>query len=145
MIEYIGGVLWWWFMSIVKFLLAPSLMFGTGDWTFLEVFLISGSGATIGVFIFYTMGEKIFNFIDSRRKKTPKKFTRLTRLIARVKAKYGLRGILVICALVSVPISSLLAARYYRSAVTMPLLILSFWIWAAILTSISFAVKMLFQ
>jgi len=145
MIEYIGGVLWWWVISIAKFILAPSLMLGTGDWSFLEVLLITGSGASIGVLIFYSMGERIFNFIDSHRKKTPKKFTRLTRFIARVKAKYGLRGVLVICALISVPISSLLAARYYRSNVTMSLLIMSFWIWGVILTAISLAVKMLFQ
>lgn len=137
-------MLGWWVLSIVKFLLAPSLIMASPQDSFLEVFLISGSGASIGVLIFYFLGERIFRFIDKKRTKIPKRFTRFNRFVTRIKARYGLKGILLICGIVSVPISSLLAARYFKSNVTAPLLMLSFWIWALGLTSLNYAIKMLF-
>jgi cytochrome b561 len=142
--EYIGAVVGWWVLSIVKFLITPSLMMASPQDSFLEIFLITGSGASIGVMIFYFLGERIFRFIDKKRKNAPKRFSRLNRFVARIKARYGLMGILVICGVVSVPISSLLAARYFKSNVTAPLLMLSFWIWALGLTFLNYAIKMLF-
>lgn len=150
---YLVKLLFWWGMSIVKFLFTPSAMMASrsapdsrlgGDWSFLEIALISASGAALGVFIFYLFGERLFNHLDRHRKKPPKRFSRSTRFIARVRGKFGLFGLLLICGLISVPVSSLLAARYYQSPTTMPLLIAAFVVWSFLLTALSFVVSLAF-
>ncbi|NNE55508.1 MAG: hypothetical protein HKN32_05775 [Flavobacteriales bacterium] len=131
--------------SIFKFVLTPSAMIiAPNDWSFLEIVVIVGSGASLGVAIFYFFGDKIFSYLDSKRKNAPKRFTRFNRFITKVKMRYGLKGLLLLCGLISVPISSLLAARYFRSDTTLPLLVMSFWIWAVFLTSISYLIRWLF-
>lgn len=146
-------ILIWWGMSIVKFLPAPFLMMAsTGDgegwmnhdWSFLGIVSVTSSGASIGVLIFYSFGERFFAYLDSHRKKPRKRFTKINRMIVRIRARYGLKGLLMISGLISVPIASLLAARYYRSNSTMALLVMSFSLWAVFLTSLSYAAKLLF-
>lgn len=152
--KYLVLILVWWGMSIVKFLFTPSLMMASTagdpdswfgyDWSFFEIVGISATGAALGVFLFYTFGERLFAYLDANRKTPRKVFTKGTRFIAGIRGRYGLTGLLLICGLISVPISSLLAARYYRSNTTMALLVMAFAIWAVALTSLSYLVKMLF-
>ena len=154
MTKYMLLILAWWGMSIVKFLFTPSLMMASTaadeegwlgyDWSFLEIVTISATGAAIGVFFFYSFGECLFAYLDTNRKKPRKLFSRGTRFIAGIRGRYGLTGLLLMCGLISVPISSLLAARYYRSNSTMALLVMAFAIWALVLTSLSYLVKLLF-
>jgi dipeptide/tripeptide permease len=137
---YMGKVLFWWGICIVKFLgAAPAMVATSGeDWTFLEVFGITSSGAALGVFIFYHFGDRIFGYIDRQRKKQPRVFNKKNRLIARLKVKYGLKGLLLVCGLISVPIAALLAARYFKSDTTLPLVIMGFTLWSLVLTAGSF-------
>ena len=147
-------VLFWWGMSIVKFLFTPSAMMASTaareeswighDWSMLEVILVTASGAALGVFVFYTFGERLLLYLDKRRKRPRRRFTRINRFIIRIKRKWGLKGLLLISGLISVPVTSLIAARYYRSPVTMPLLIMAFSVWAVFLTFLSYAVKLIF-
>jgi len=142
-VEYILAVLFWWLWATIKFLVAPTSMvlFAKNDWSFMEVVLIIASGASLGVFIFYNFGERIFLYLDSHRKNEAKKFTKLNRFITRMKVRYGFVGVMLISGLISVPIASLLAARYYRSDTAMPKLILSFWLWTIFLTALSYGAK----
>lgn len=141
--SYLLKVLFWWAFSIIKFLLAAPTMVATNeyDWSFLEVFGITASGAALGVFIFYHFGEKIFDYLDEKRRKKPKVFNRRNRWIVRLKMKYGLKGLLLISGLISVPIASLLAARYFKSDTTLPMMIMGFTIWSLLLTAGSFFVE----
>ena len=154
MTKYLLLILAWWGMSIVKFLFTPSLMMASTaadkdswlghDWSFLEIVGITTTGAALGVFLFYSFGERLFAYLDSNRTKPRKRFSRGSRFIARIRGRYGLTGLLLICGLISVPISSLLAARYYRSNTTMAFLVMAFAAWAVVLTGLSFLVKLLF-
>ena len=136
--QYMLKVIVWWMMSIGKFLLAPSTMvwFAEYNWSFLEIVLITSSGAALGLFIFYNLGDIIFTWLDNRTKK-PKIFSWRTRFITKIKTKYGLKGLLLISGLISVPITGLIAARYFKSDTTLPLLIMGFCIWSIALTGLS--------
>lgn len=143
--EYIWAVLGWWVAAIAKFVVTPyAMMFAPRDWSFMEIVVITASGASLGVFIFYNFGEQIFRWIERHRKHPPKRFNRFNRFIAKIKAKYGLKGLLLICGVISVPIASLLAARYFRSNTTLPLLIMGFWIWTILLTSLGYLFQSVF-
>lgn len=139
-LPYMLKVLFWWAMTIVKFLFAAPAMVATNeyDWSFLEVWGITASGAALGVFIFYHFGESIFDYLDRKRRKKPKVFNRKNRWIVRLKMKYGLKGLLLVSGLISVPIASLLAARYFRSETTLPMVIMGFTLWSLLLTAGSF-------
>lgn len=138
--SYILKILFWWGICIIKFFGAAPAMVATSDydWSFLEVFGITASGAALGVFIFYHFGESIFAYIDSHRKNKKRVFNKKNRRIARLKTKYGLRGLLLVSGLISVPIAALLAARYFKSDTTLPLIVMGFTLWSLLLTAGSF-------
>jgi len=136
-------------MSILKFLITPSLMIAAG-YSWWEVLIISSFGAVLGVFIFYNAGKAIFNWWSkfranskkndsSPRKPTPSKSKR--RFII-FKDKYGLPGLILISGIISVPIAAVLAAKYFRNNKKTPFyLILAFMCWACFLTFVSWRVK----
>jgi hypothetical protein len=110
--------------------------------------LISSSGAAGGMFFFYHLGEYIFNwwarhFGSSKKKKV---MTRGRRMIIRVKQRWGIRGLMLISAIISVPVSALLAARFYRhQRNTLPLMILGLFFWSLFLTSLAYLTDRVFQ
>ena len=74
-VAYLG----WVFMSILKFLITPSLMVAAGN-NWLEVIVTCTLGATVGILLFYTAGKSIFSWwkmvkASSRNKKPVKKKT----------------------------------------------------------------------
>lgn len=147
-------ILFWWMWSIIKFLLTPSGMLASTtleesswlyyDWHPLSVIAISSSGAAIGAFLFYKFGEQLFAFMESRRRKPKRVFTRGSRFIAGIRSRYGLMGLLMISGVISVPIASLLAAKYYRGPKTLVSLMVAFFCWSVALTGLSWAIKSLF-
>lgn len=146
MLEYLLHVLGWWLLSIVKFLFVPFAMIlkpNSGEhWSWLETVIVSATGASIGIFIFYKFGDFIFNWLAKHLKTKKKIFTKRNRGFVRIKQKWGVKGLMVICALISVPVSSVLAAKLFRHDNTaMPRLVLAFWIWAVALSSLAVGMK----
>lgn len=138
--QTIAEIAGWWLLSIVKFLLTPSSMIAAG-YSYLETVLISSSGAALGAFIFYNGGERIFALFKSKKKKI---FTSGNRRLVRIKTRMGIRGLMMVSVFLSVPISSLLAARFFHTErSTLPLMILGFFLWSLLLTGLSWGVRWL--
>jgi hypothetical protein len=143
MIQYLFEIIGWWLLAIVKFLFTPSAMIAAG-YTYLEVLVVSASGACMGVLIFFYAGERIFSLFKS--KKPGKIFTPGRRRIIRLKSRFGIKGLMLFSAFLSVPISSILAARYFRhERSTVPMMMIGFGVWAVILTTLSWAVRYVFS
>ncbi|MFT4678676.1 MAG: hypothetical protein ACI9HG_000782 [Flavobacteriales bacterium] len=132
------------FSSIVKFVITPSIMVARG-WSFVETVLISTIGAVIGCSFFYHSGDLFFKWLQGKRRRQSKKFSWKSRALVRVKSKLGLMGLLLISGLISVPITAVLAARYFKKKSTLPLLFLAFFLWSIILTGISMGFGNLIQ
>jgi membrane protein YqaA with SNARE-associated domain len=130
--------------SIVKFVLTPSVMVARG-WSFIEIIIVTTCGAALGSFLFYNLGDLFFKWMQRKRRGPAKKFSWKNRTLARVKSSLGLKGLILFSGLISVPITAVLAARYFKSRSTLPLLILGFFLWSLVLTSISMGVGSLFQ
>lgn len=137
-----GKLLGFFFLAIVKFLFTPSAMFlaPNEDYSFLTIVLTTSSGAALGVMICYGFGKKLFMYFSKRAKRKGKKvFTPGRRRIVAIKNKYGIFGLMMICGLISVPISSLIASKYFHHKKATPyLLILGFFLWSLVLTGLHF-------
>lgn len=145
--EYVFEVMGMWLLSIFKFVITPFVMLlqGGDKWSFLETVVITSSGAALGGFLFYHFGEMIFNWWAHHFPKRRKKMTRMNRWIVKMKMKYGLKGILLISAIISVPISSMVLAKLYRHHPTaLPQLLIAFFLWASALSSVAWGIKNLF-
>jgi hypothetical protein len=135
--------------SSVKFLFAPSTVYlsGYNYWQTLGITIIGG---TLGVLVFFYTGSAIFSFIDrrfSRKGTTKKTFSKKNRFIIRIKSSWGIIGLaLTSPCLISIPIGSLLAARYFRNdSRTIPFLIGAVVLWSVILTSATALIGPLFD
>ena len=125
--------------SATKFFLAPSLAVYLG-YGFLNSILITSIGGILGFFIFFKFGIIIYKWYQSFfSKKNKPKFNRRNRTIVKIKAKYGLWGLAILTpCLLSVPIGSFLASRYYsKDKRTFPIFVVFIIIWSILLTSIS--------
>lgn len=139
MIGEILKIAGWLFFVIFKFIWAPVTMATTTDYTWWEILVINIVGAWLGIIIFFYFGKMIVSFFNRRRKRLPRRFTRLNRFIIRVKTKWGLTGLVSIMGIISVPLCSLIAAAYFQeNKRTVPALLTSAVIWAASLTVIVF-------
>lgn len=126
-------------LSMVKFMFVPSFMIAKG-WPFYQIVLIHTMGAAFAAYIFYNFGHFIFDYINSKIKTKKKVFTKNKRRIIHVKNKYELIGLIAIGVLISPPVTALLAGRYFPSDTTLPKVIVGFFVWSIILTSISFLI-----
>lgn len=134
-------LIFWSIAAVVKFLVTPSLMVARG-WGFLTTVLVSSLGAGIGVLLFFYFGKWMLNkWAKFRGEKEPKRpfFTSKRRRVVQFRRKFGMWGLLVVSGVISVPISAVLAAKYYHRDERMPwILILAFVIWAFVLTALSY-------
>ena len=133
------------FLAVVKFVITPFTIYATGKESiqFGEVVLTTGTGAAVGVLIFYYGGTYFFKWKSHRksRKKKPV-FTKGRRRIIFIKNKFGLIGFMAISVIISVPISSFLAAKFFKHNRFTPLwLILGFMIWSFLLSSAAYYIK----
>ncbi len=130
------------FVAIVKFLFTPSAMYlaPNENYSFLTIVLTTSSGAAFGVMLCYGFGKRLFAYLSQRAKSKGKRvFTPGRRRIIAIKNKYGILGLMLICGLISVPISSLIASKYFHSKKSTPyLLILGFFLWSLLLTGLHF-------
>ncbi len=148
-ISIILGYIGWVLMSILKFVITPSLMIAAG-YSWWEVIIVTTIGAVIGVLLFYNAGKAIFTWwskfrANSKRQNTSNKKPKPTkgkRKFILFKDKYGLPGLILISGALSVPISAVLGAKYFRHNKKTPLyLIVAFMCWACFLTFVSWRVK----
>lgn len=143
---FLAELLGWWALAIVKFLFLPWVMIIAGGKGYLETVLIATSGAAIGVYVISFFGERLFVYLSERERRQGKKvFTKTRRRIVVVKNRFGLSGLIGISALISVPISVLLASKYFRHVRYMrEKMVLGFFVWANVLSLLAFAVKTFF-
>ena len=133
-------------LSALKFLLAPGSIYAVG-YNFWGTILISTIGGWMGVLGFFYFGKIILGFFQwfSLRLRTgpvkPKrKMTRTNRMIVKIKRHH--MGIIVLAlitpTLTSIPVGSVIAARFFRyDRWTVPLLFLGVLFWAFVLTTLA--------
>ena len=140
--EILFDIAIWCIMSIVKFLVTPSIMVGL-DYSVIFTICVTTAGAAIGVHIFYHMGRMIFAWLDKRKViKKKKVITPMKRKIVSFKNDYGFVGLLVVSGVISVPIASVLVAKYFdRGKAYVWLLTCAFAIWSVLLTVVSHYLK----
>ena len=139
----------WLAMSILKFIITPSLMTAAGYDTW-EILLATFSGAVVGVMLFYHTGKAIFSWWSSVKSRSNVSLGKKRNLVVtpgrrkfiQYKEKYGFTGLLIVAGLLSVPISALLGAKYFSNRQhTVLYLILAFVTWSCVLTFLSLCVK----
>lgn len=144
-IRIVGLVLF----SSVKFLFAPSTVYLSG-YTYFQTIAITITGGIIGVVVFFFSGSAMFAFINDRfssGQKQKKTFSKKNRFLIKVKSSWGLIGLAIISpSVISIPLGSLLAARYFRNDKrTLPVFIAAIIFWSFTLTSITALVGPLFD
>lgn len=131
----------WALGAVVKFVVTPSLMIARG-WGVVSTVIVSSSGAAMGVWLFFYFGKWMLKkWAVLRGEKEPRRpfFTPQRRRVVRFRRLFGMWGLLAISGLISVPIASVLAAKYYQNDERMPwILVLAFAIWSVVLTSLSY-------
>lgn len=137
----------WWLLSILKFLVVPFIMIQTESgeqWHPVEVMSITFAGALAGSALFYFGAGWFLERAAKRRKPSKKIFTRWNKWIVKTRDRWGLNGLLLIAGLISVPIASVLAAKFYRHEKNTYLkLLMAFFIWAISLSLLATAFKAL--
>ena len=136
----------WALAAVVKFVVTPSAMIAAGH-SFMTAWAISSFGAAVGVGFFWNFGKWWFRWLESRwqasgQAEKKKIFNPRRRRIVWLKNVLGLPGLLLISGLISVPITAVIGAKYFReSPGAMYWLIGAFVIWAATLTAVSWGIK----
>jgi hypothetical protein len=134
------------FISATKFLFAPSV--SIYYFSFWETILFVSIGGIAGVSFFYFFAGWLIEFNHKRRLKKEallrsqgkpvikKVFTPFRRRIIRIKKSFGLIGIAIVTpCIISIPIGSVIAARFYHhKPQTIFVLYLFVIIWAFVLT-----------
>ncbi len=131
-------------LSGTKFLTAPitSLNIGFG---YLETLIITTLGGLLGVFFFYYLSAGIMFLLGKlnerfrgKRKGKKRIFTWKNKFIVRIKRDYGLIGLaLVTPILLSIPLGTFLAARYFHDKRRVLLyLSASVVVWSVIVSSV---------
>ena len=148
LISEISSYIGWILMSILKFLITPSLMIAAG-YNWLEVVIICTVGATLGILLFYKAGKSIFSWWKTFKVSYFKPKQSKTRIVTKrkrqfllFKEKYGLVGLSIISVFISVPITAVLGAKYFSNNYRTPIYLISaFFGWACVLTFLSWRVK----
>lgn len=131
--------------SIVKFLFAAAVSYGLGH-SFGQTVLLLAIGGGVGITVFYLLGGRLLGLIRVRQQRRqllrmarglpPKRnFTRTNRFIVRSKRAYGLIGLVMMPPILSIPVTALIAAKYFRhDRRTLPLLLASVAGWSVALS-----------
>ena len=135
------------FMATFKFLITGLFSFSMG-FSYTETLVFTAIGGCLGATTFYLLGTRVLEWFRQRyiRKREARRakglelkriFTRTNRTIVKIKHRYGVIGLVSISPpILSVPITSLLAAKYFRhERRTLPVLLGSIIIWSVVLTS----------
>ena len=135
--------------SMVKFAISPLVSYGLG-YTFLQTLLFTSLGGCLGVVVFYRISAWLMKRARLRRLHraiarehgvtvSPRRvFTNFNRFVVRVKRGHGLQGLAALTPiLLSIPIGTIIAAKYFRhDRRTLPTLLSSVLIWAVVLSTV---------
>ncbi|MFT3886334.1 MAG: hypothetical protein QM724_13175 [Flavobacteriales bacterium] len=132
--------------GILKFFFSGLVSYGMGN-SFWETLLLTGASGCFGMVLFYVMGTRMLEWFRKRHLRrlaraqaegrTPHRvFTRTNRLIVRIKRRWGVKGLAGLAPpILSIPITAVLAAKYFRhDRRTLPLLLSSVVIWSFVLS-----------
>lgn len=131
--------------AAVKFLFAGALGYSLG-FSFLTTFLLTALGGSLGMFGFFLAGAWVLELTkrnarrraEERRRKglPPKRMrTRTNRMVIRLRDSYGMAALMLLPPVLSVPVTAVLAAKYYRSDKrTLPLMLGAVWAWSLVLS-----------
>lgn len=115
-------------MSAIKFLFAPAIAKEIG-FTYLNTILVTTLGGISGVIVFFNLGTRLVDFFPGFFKptKTNKKtFTKTNKFYVKLIRDYGLIGLAVFSPiLISIPVGSILAARFFQNRKQIALLAMS--------------------
>jgi hypothetical protein len=142
----VNDAIWVLLTSMVKFLLSAPLSYGLGN-SFVETLVLTSIGGCVGTIVFYFTGGRVMEWFRKRHLRRvakreakglpPKRiFTRTNRLIVRMKSGYGIKGLaLIVPTILSIPIGTVIAAKYFRhDRRTLPVLLSSVVLWAVVLS-----------
>ncbi len=104
-----------WFFVGVKFLIGPVsvLAYGLSRWE--TVLFVSCAGTFwSGVFYYAGAGMQLWYRKKFPPKKKKRLFTKSNRRLVRIKNKFGVWGLALLIPIISVPISALLASKYFK-------------------------------
>jgi hypothetical protein len=128
--------------AMVKFLFAPAwaLQF---EAKFTGIVLWCCVGGCLGVIVFYRASGWLMEAARrrslkriARTGKHPKTFTRFNRFVVRLKHMHGLFGIAAVLPFISIPVGSILAAKYFKhDRRTLPTLLGSVAVWSVLLSA----------
>jgi len=116
--------------------------------TTLETFIIICFGGITGTTVFYFLGNKLISISQKKRlkkykkllsegKPTPKIMTKTNKLIVKTKHIFGIWGLAFLTAsFISIPIGSIICAKFYRHKKTTVFIIFLFVIINSILLSL---------
>ena len=136
----------------VKFLPGPFAAVNGFDFNYLESVLITSTGGVAGVLFFYLISGWMMERYKIRKARTElnkrqagtyvpeRKFTTKNKLIIKIKKRFGLLGLVLITPpLLSIPIGSILVAKFFRkSKFSLPALVISVFFWSFTLTAFAF-------
>ena len=128
-------------VSATKFLMGPGTILASG-YSPGETIIINIIGGLLGSFFFFYFGAWFFNWLEvkfrKKGRKPKKRFTWKNRLIIRFKNRFGVIGMALLIPIISIPISALISAKYFRDdRKSIPAYILSVVFWSFILTYFS--------
>lgn len=133
--------------GILKFFFSGLVSYQMGN-TFWETALLTGASGCFGTVVFYLLGTRVVEWFRKRHLRrvahanakgvAPRRiFTRTNRMIVRIKRGWGIKGLAALAPpILSIPITSVLAAKYFRhDRRTLPLLLSSVLIWSFVLSA----------
>lgn len=142
------------FLATFKFMFAPFTGSGLGL-SFWETYFTSVAGGTVGAAIFYFSSELFIKYTHNKKVakneelerrglpiKEKKKFNRTNRFIIRLKHRFGIIGICFWAPFfLSVPIGSMIAAKFYgKMHKTFPLIVTGMFVNAMITSLLAYLI-----
>lgn len=135
-------------LSTVKFLFVPFLSVHVHNYSFLASSIISITGGFLGITFFFRSSTFFIDRSLKKRKKDlengtvkqKKVFTRMNKLLVKVKNTMGMYGLaFLILPFLSIPISSIVSAKYFHLKKKKMLLLLytSSVVWSFLLSAIA--------
>ncbi|MEO8589844.1 MAG: hypothetical protein ABI432_10775 [Flavobacteriales bacterium] len=131
---------------MLKFLFSGLVSYSVGN-TFIETVLLTALGGCLGTILFYYTGKRLIEWLRLRYVRRVAQriaqglphrriFTRTNRWIVRLKKRYGVRGLAAFALpLLSVPITAVLAAKYFRhDRRTLPTMLSAVMVWSVVLS-----------
>lgn len=117
------------------------------DFTFWETIAMTTIGGVLGILFFYGISgylmrrawERKMQRIAEGQEPKKKTFRKRNKIIVTIKLRFGQIGLAIITpAIISIPIGSILAAKYFRkSRFILPLMLISVLLWSFLLTGIA--------